>query len=233
MKKVLIVTAFKDYPGGVEVVNKYLEEILSTLGNTVEYFTSDINNFFYRLLKKITGGSFITFFQFILKSKSVRRSYDLINVNGEYSFGIKGKAVINLHHGCLKGYYSSIKANLNLKSKLSLMRSHIYQKYRSLNKINVAVSEFCRSDLEKYGIKVDKVIQNGINTNVFTKQDIEKEDGLVCIAGYDYFRKGFYILEKLSLEKNEKINLLTNKNVNNENFNIYQNIKNVEEVVIQ
>jgi glycosyltransferase involved in cell wall biosynthesis len=225
LKRACIITGYKNYPGGVEIFNRYLENVLYEKGYHVDYCTSECEklSFVQGVFKLIFGRPGITF----LKFKKIKDKYDLLVTNGEYGFGITGKKCIMIFHGSMKGYGKSIEKLVKIRKKLSAWRGHLEQYWGSKGKYCVAVSTFARNDLEKYGIRVHNVITNCIDTVLYSQDNYVVRKGFLDVASDDYFRKGLDVLSKLASHLPEKsIDLVTNSNVKIANLNLLANIDN-------
>ncbi|TDT67876.1 glycosyltransferase involved in cell wall biosynthesis [Hypnocyclicus thermotrophus] len=208
---ILIITPYKNYFGGVEIVNKELENIFTQEGHCVDYLTTDKKlklNILQKVLFRIIGLPYIT----SLKFKKLSKKYDIIICNGEFSFGIKHPKCINVFHGSYKGYREYLSKELNWREKLSLMKLSYIQKLGSNGKIVIAVSDFIAKILKKQGIKVFKVIENGVDVNKFKPLNIEKVNEYIFVGGYrnNGYSKGFDVLEKIA-QSDYKINCVTTR----------------------
>jgi glycosyltransferase involved in cell wall biosynthesis len=223
--KIALITPYKNFPGGVESVNKILIEIFKEKNYQVYLITTDDYNisFLDKFLIKFIGLPYVTMEKF----KKVQNDFDVIIANGEFGFGINHPKTINLFHGSYKGLRDYLKKQYNLKQYVGLTKNAYIQKLSAKNKYVVAVSEFVKNILEKDGIKVNQVISNCINTDKFKSLNMEKNNKYIFVGSYNYYAKGFDILEKLA-KKGLKIDCITNKkpnqilgylrNINNENL---------------
>lgn len=205
---IALLTKYKDFPGGVESVNKILINIFEEAGHKVELITTDDfkHNFFTKLMTKIMGLPYITSYRF----KSLKKQYDIIIANGEYGWGINHPRTINLFHGCYKGYRDYLKKLWSKKTYLSLTREIYIQKSSAKGKYVVCVSEFIKNILEDDGIKVNQVIANSIDTELFKPNKEIQKDKYLFVGSYNYYAKGFDILEKLA-STGFKIDCVTNQ----------------------
>lgn len=208
--KIGIITPYKHFPGGVESVNQELCNIFNANGHAVTIVSSDLEYpvpRYIKVLVKLFGLPVITAYFF---NKYFKNSFDLIICNGEFSFGITHPKKITLFHGCYYGYYKSLKPWLSMRQKVNLLRHALIQKFGSANGKVISVSLFVASFLNEQGIHVDKVINNGIDTWEFkNKIYSEKYSELIFIGGFNYFGKGFDILEKCATRLNRSIYCLT------------------------
>jgi glycosyltransferase involved in cell wall biosynthesis len=226
LKRACIITAHKNFPGGVETFNGYIENVLHQNGYLIDYCTSECERttFFQWIFKLIFGRPGIT----LLKFRNIKYKYDLFIANGEYCFGISNEKCIVVFHGCLKGYGKAIRKWTKIRTKLSVWRGHLEQYWGAKGKYCIAVSLFAKNDLEKYGIRVHGIIKNCIDTALFVKNDNITRKGFLDVASYDYYRKGLDVLSKISVCLSEKeIYLVTNSNEKIENINILANTDNI------
>ncbi len=208
--RTLLITPFQNHTiGGVERVNQQLIEILQDLGSTVEFLTSEEKkgSIKEKLLSKFIGPISTTLFKY----KDLEKKYDLIICNGEFGLGIYGEKVINIFHGSYKGYREAKNNYLNLKQKLSMSILESIQRKSSKGKFVVSVSESLKDILHRQGIKVDRVIQNGVDTNHFKPIQGERK-GLLFVGKYDYYGKGIDILEKIK-EDGSSVSILSTSNI--------------------
>lgn len=213
--KILFVTPYKNYLGGVETVNKELEKIFIENGDSVDYLTADEIpkfNIVQKLIHRLIGQTYVTYYKF----KKLNKNYDIVICNGEFSFGIKHLKCINVFHGSYKGYRDYLKKELSIREYISMTKLSIIQKIGSKNKKVVAVSEFISEILINQGIKVDIVIENGIDLEKFKPMKVEKLDKYIFVGGYRNkgYSKGFDVLNKIA-EEGYEIDCVTSQNPNN------------------
>ncbi|MBT5492084.1 glycosyltransferase family 4 protein [bacterium] len=207
--KIALITPYKDFPGGVESVNKILINIFEETGHNVELITTDEfkHTIFTKLMTKIISLPYMTAYKF----KNIEeKQYDIVVANGEYGWGISHPKTINLFHGCYKGYRDYLKKLWSKKTYLSLTRGIYIQKSSAKGKYVVCVSEFIKNILEDDGVKVNQVIANSIDTELFIPNNEIKENKYLFVGSYNYYAKGFDVLEGLS-NKDFKIDCVTNQ----------------------
>lgn len=216
MKSVLIVTPYRALVGGVETVTETLYQILIRNGFKVEFLTTDTlapKNYFEKIMVKIFGLPFLT-------SQAFRRMnhsyYDHVICNGEYGFGVVHPKAIVCFHGSYFGLKKFNYQQLNLKNKLVLSWRGYIQRLGTASKKVVAVSSFLENILKEQHIHTDFVINNPIDLNKFSVQDVAKTGESLFVGRYDYWAKGIDIIEKL-VKKNFSIDCLilgSEKNIN-------------------
>lgn len=209
--KIALITPYKNFLGGVESVNKILIEIFKKANHQVYLVTTDDYkiSFLDKIFIKFIGLPYIT----MKKFKKIQDTFDIVIANGEFGFGVNHPKTINLFHGSYKGLIDYLKKQYNFKQYLGLTKNAYIQKFSAKNKYVVVVSEFVKNILEKDGIKVNEVISNCIDTDKFKPINIEKNDKYIFVGSYNYYAKGFDILERLA-NKGFKIDCVTNKKPN-------------------
>jgi glycosyltransferase involved in cell wall biosynthesis len=205
--KAAIVTPFRSFAGGQETVNAYLEQVLRKCGYEVEYVTSEglPTALHMRLLRILFGTPVLSSCAF----KRLSDIFDLLICSGQSSFGIRHRKAIVLHHNSYFAYYRAVAGLVGIRTILSMLRNSILQVWGSRNKYVVTVSELARQGLERQGVKVDLIIENGVNTNLFFDNGYGDRSGYLCVASSNYYEKGFDILERLA--DYLKITVVTNK----------------------
>jgi len=124
--------------------------------------------------------------------------FDLVICSGQSSFAVRHRKAIVLHHNSYLGLYRAVSGLVRIRTNLSILRNAALQVWGSKDKYVVTVSEFARQGLERQGVKVDLVIENGVNTNSFFNKGYNDRSGYLCVASSNYYEKGFDILERLA-----------------------------------
>ncbi|MGZ3789942.1 MAG: glycosyltransferase family 4 protein [Bacteriovorax sp.] len=198
MRKVLIVTPCLGTKGGVETVTNILSSLLTQNKYEVDFLTPDERmgiSPWLKLQVLIWGQPAITK---ELYKTIVQSSYAVVICNGEYGFGIKHKNAISYFHGSYLGLRNFTFAKSNIKSFLVLTFRAFQQRLASQGKTVVSVSEFLNAILEKQKINVNYTISNPVDLALFSPMNLEKRDGLLFVGRYDYYAKGFDLLENLA-----------------------------------
>ena len=206
--KIALITPYKNYAGGVESVNNILKNIFEDAGHNIEFITTNDfkHNFFTKLMTKVIGLPYITAYKF----KNIEKQYDIVIANGEYGWGINHPKTINLFHGCYKGYRDYLKKLWSKKTYLSLTREIYIQRSSAKGKYVVCVSEFIKNILEDDGVKVNQVIANSIDTELFKPNKEIQKDKYLFVGSYNNYAKGFDILKKIA-STGFKIDCVTNQ----------------------
>ena len=188
--KIIIVSPFQNYSGGVESVNYVLSSILTELGYEIEFVT--LSGY---LPKKLVDfiGPFLLFFK-VNRSKA-----DVYISNGEYGISsLFKKNRITIHHGSYSGYYRNLKQFKSLLKRLKLVYKGRLQKIASFRSYNVCVSEYVKRFLSDDGVEVHEVIPNTIQLYRPAKISSDRNGKILFIGAYDYYGKGIDVLEKLA-----------------------------------
>jgi len=210
--KILIVTPYLQFPGGVEKMNSYLRDIFVGLGHDVDFLTTEEQEALKtpKWKVKLFGRPAMTAHAYDKRVKD----FDLVICNGEYGWGIHWKKSILIYHGSFKGVRDGLKGDLSFWSYLSLTWQSILQSISSKNKYVVTVSEYCKDVLSKQGVKVNSVIQNFVDLESF-KQKInnEKRSGYLFVGKYHYKGKGIDVVEELAKNLDTSITCVTDREV--------------------
>lgn len=209
--KIAIITPYKSYPGGVETVNGILDKILEDEGHTVTYITSDNYHpkWWEKIAIKVVGLPWITAKRF----RKQKTNFDLVICNGEFGLGINHENTICLFHGSYLGLRNYLPKQWNIIQRINLTRLAIIQRLSARKKYIVAVSEFVSTILKSQKIKVDKIICNAIDVNMFSKEKREsKSTACLFVGANNHYAKGIDILEGIA-EKGVEIHCASNSKV--------------------
>lgn len=212
--KVGIITRYKYFTGGVETVSNLIKKICESAGHKVDIISLDDDgfkqpSFFMKKIEMFYGPIRLSRY---FKRKFKKGDYDLLICNGEFGFGITHPRCINLFHGSYWGYRDYLRKYLNLKQYVNLSLGSLLQIRSAKGKYVVAVSDFTKEVLTAQGIHVNLVIPNSVDIDSFKPGlGLEKSDKYLFVGSYDYYGKGFDILEKL-VDAGVKIDCVTNKN---------------------
>lgn len=205
--KVLFVTPYRSYSGGVESINKALQSILEADGHRVDYLTAEQPlDHGTRMLKRLVGLPAVTARGY---RRIASRDYDLVIANGEYALGIDHPRVICVFHGSYRGFRDHLAPYLSAREYLSFSWQALIQRVAARAKHVVAVSSFVEAILERQGIKVARVIENCVDTHHFQPGHGEQEGRYLFVGSYHRYGKGFDVLETLA-RKGLQIDCVTN-----------------------
>ena len=227
MKKILIITPYKDLVGGVEVVTKTLADTLRESGMQVNFLTADNlcpQSFIEKIMVKIFGLPYLTSKAFKKLDSSI---YDHIICNGEYGLGVKHKSVFAYFHGSYLGLKKYNTSQLKLKNHIMLMWRSYLQCLASRGKRVIAVSYFLKEILKEQGIHTDIVIGNPIDLKRFRPRENKILGEYLFIGRYDYWAKGIDIIETLN-KRNYSVACYVNSNEINPKIDLKTEVPNRE-----
>jgi len=146
--------------------------------------------------------------------------------NGEFGFAVDHPKTINVFHGNYYGYAMSVKDLVPGEVTEKRLAKAELQKISAHDKYVVTVSESSRSQLEEFGIPVDKVIKNSVDINLFfPRTNMDKGIHALALARGRYYEKGFDVLKRLA-EKGVKLRLFSDRNLNFPNVDYHNIISN-------
>ncbi len=190
-----ILTPHRNPVGGVETVNTLLMRALCAHHVSL-VATEDVQpRTRLQLIGSTIGGE-----AFLAKPALRARAtaFDVLICNGEFGYRISHPCSINLFHGSAHGYRTAVLPYSSWKTRLHLARDAFVQKQSARNKFVVCVSQGLRTELELHGIRVDDVIDVGIDLEQFCPDVSEpRRDRALFVGRFDYFGKGFDTLEAL------------------------------------
>ncbi len=156
-----------------------------------------------------------------------KNNYDVVICNGEFGYAVNHPKAINVFRGNYYGYAKSVEHLVYPEiTKLRFEKAKM-QKTSAEGKYVVTVSKFSTKGLKNSGIKVDKVIRNCIDTNIFFPRDLTISDSTIAIARGMYYEKGFDTILKLA-ERGVKIKLFSDLKIDSPNVKNKGFVKNGE-----
>lgn len=195
---VAILTPNAHYYGGVEYVNKMLIELFEKEEFIARIISQELlgKEPLLRVRKRLFGLNRLLSRHF---SGHYAANTDVVICNGEFSLGVHHQAAINSFHGCYFGYAQAMRPYVLEREYRGLMRLANQQKNGAAGKYVIADSRTLAEILERQGIRVDTVIDNAIDTNLFRPiKSVSRNDRCLFVGSLDYYGKGFDILEKLA-----------------------------------
>lgn len=206
--RILIVTPYRNYSGGVESINRTLQTLFELEGCEVDYLTAEVPvNKWDFAIKRIVGLPAVTAREY---RKIDASRYDVVIANGEFCWGIDHPKTICLFHGSYRGFRDYLKPHLSLRQYVALSWHGQIQRMAARGKPVVAVSHFIASILKRQGICVAQVIENSIDTDHFRPEPRARGNRYVFVGSYHYYGKGFDVLEQLA-KQGLAIDCVTNK----------------------
>jgi glycosyltransferase involved in cell wall biosynthesis len=193
-----ILTPNANYYGGVEYVNHMLIKLFEKEGFDTRIISQELlqKEPLLKVRKRLFGLNRLLSRHF---SRHYTAQTDVVICNGEFSLGICHPAAINSFHGCYFGYAQAMRLHVPKREFRGLMRKADEQKIGAEGKYVIADSRTLAEILETQGIKVDAVIDNAIDTELFKPiKSISRNDRCLFVGSLDHYGKGFDILEKLA-----------------------------------
>lgn len=169
--------------------------------------------------------------------QKIRDNTHVIISNGNYGWALDTKFTnaINVHHGTAFGFRRAL-AQAG-KNQPDLLLNEWLEKQSAIDKYNVAVSQNTKDELESHYVKVNFVIENGVDTDFFKPLDnkascrsffnLPDSKFLGLFVGTNEFRKGVDVIIKVSAElpKGTAIVALSNRDIHMPNI---INLRNVD-----
>ncbi|MCH7850669.1 MAG: glycosyltransferase [Nanoarchaeota archaeon] len=176
--------------GGVQTFSNDLANLLEERGHHVDLIGREsLGNYEGNNLEEAVGNFF--------NKANKLFPYDVVLCNGEFGYSVEHPKAINVFHGNYYGYAMSVRDLVPESVTRGRLEKAKLQKVSAKEKYVVSVSESSRNQLEAYGIPVDKVINNSVDTNLFFPIESPVEDHSISLARGMYYEKGFDILHRL------------------------------------
>lgn len=207
--KVVIVTPYAQFYGGVEIVNHMLKNILRRENYEVKILSREIfgNNLLYRAKTKFIGLNKVLSTYF---NHYYAKNVQTVICNGEFSLGLRHPCAVNVFHGCYYGYAQALRPYLDNRSYNYYIKLAEQQKVGAQDKYVVAISKSVAKHLKNQGIKVDEIIVNAIDADKFRPYiDQKRKDRCLFVGSANYYGKGIDILERLA-DLGVEIDCITN-----------------------
>lgn len=204
--------------GGDKAINDQIFSILNDSGHKIvrkSYPSFD----FWKFIRRYTLGQFNTF----------DKEFDLVICDSNIAYYFNHPNAINIFHYSYFGYKKLAgKYFFNLLDNIIFSLYSVLQYLGSKGKYNVAVSMFMKKVLLEQGIKVNEVVNNCLDTDVFKPIFVIKSDiDLVYVGGYSYFGKGFDVLEDIA-SRGYHIDCYTNFNKEYKNMKYHKMVPRIE-----
>jgi len=197
--KIGIITKTSQFIGGVEQVNKMMVSMLNKHEIKTEIFSRELLNYLgiiFKIKSRLYGQHRVVANYF---NRHFLRKVDIAVCNGEYSYGVTHGRAVASFHGCYYGYAKAMKDYIPGRSFKGLMRYAHDQQLGSIGKFVVADSPELARVLGEQGVKVDEVINNAVDTDLFHPAvTTGKLDKCLYVGSYDHYGKGFDILGEIA-----------------------------------
>jgi len=216
--KIAIVTNKVCSTGGVQIFTRDISNILLSKKHEVDMIGEECLKVKpQKDLEKTIGEYF--------NQRNKREKYDVVLCNGEFGYAVKHPRAINIFHGNYYGYAMSVKDLVGPDVTEARLQKANMQKVSAEGKYVVTVSNFAVQGLKDSGIKVDKVINNSIDTSVFYPKKMDVSDSAIALARGMWYEKGFDILNELA-DKGIKIKLFSDIKIDSLNVQNHDFIEN-------
>lgn len=219
--KIAIVTTYQKCVGGVQVFTRDISNILRQRGHQVRIFSPEsLNEIPESDLERVVGEHF--------NHLNEDEGFDVVLCNGEFGFSVEHPNAINVFHGNYYGYAMAMKDMVPEEVTLKRLFKAEMQKKSAERKYVVTVSESSKRQLEDFGIYVDEVVKNSVNTNLFyPRDDVQRGIHALALSRGRYYEKGFDVLKRLA-EKGVRMRLFSDKTIDAPNVDNNEIIENEE-----
>ena len=194
--EIAIITPYRHYYGGVEIVNEQLNKALSD--HNITFITLD-NVVPVTVNQKIRCAifGFVGLIKKVFQDQD--KQFDLVICNGEFGFGIDHPNAINLFHGSAYGYRKAKASYIGFRERIDLIKTSLAQALAVKNKYVVCVSNYVKKVLSNQGIEVHRVIHNCVDQEIFCPMpNCHRNNRILFVGAMDYYGKGIDILSELS-----------------------------------
>lgn len=206
--RIAIVTSTFNEVGGVEIFNNNIIRILRGAGHDVSRITLECLDTKpeERERERVLGEYF--------NRLNNEKRYNVVICNGEFGYSVNHPKAINVFHGGYYGYALAVKDLVPEEITQERIRKSEMQRIAAEEKYVVTVSNFAKKMLEDFGMKVNQVINNSIDTNIFYPNNfIRTLETSLAISRGKYYEKGFDVLKRLA-DKGIKMKLFSNLSIN-------------------
>jgi len=193
-----IVSRYARYYGGVEYANRMLAAMLEEEEYPVRVISEELlgNGLLLKARKRLWGVNRLLAGHF---ARYHAADVGVAICNGEFGLGVHHPAAINVFHGCYSGYAEAMRPFISARGYRGLLRLAHQQKLSAEGKWVVAVSTTVAVILGQQGVRVDAVINNAVDLELFRPApETARNDRYLFVGSSDYHGKGFDILEKLA-----------------------------------
>lgn len=130
--------------------------------------------------------------------KEITKRNIILIIDGQLNIGFLPNRCINIFHFSQSGYRRLAGKTWTLEGKLGSVASSMIESLGAARSTNIAVSSFQRRFLEHERIKIDRLIPNAVDTQLFRPRPGRKERDFVFLGAFNYWGKGFDVLEQLA-----------------------------------
>lgn len=204
------------FSGGGGTVNEMLKTALEEAGHTVDYLTYQLSPIPAdrqpKVLARFLDLAFVRAYRHAGHVNRLAAGYDLLISDSVVCYGIRHPHCINLFNFSLYGYGKYVaKLPPGIAGEIKYHLLTLLERLESRNKFNVAVSPFLAKQLEEEGVKVFRVVDNAVDTDMFRPDaNVAKCDRVLYAGNDDYRGKGLDLLQKLA-DRGMAIDCVTNR----------------------
>lgn len=191
-------------PGGGGVSNELIKKVLEEAGHQVDFLQYTVPGIripgMPTLANKLNRLAILHGWRNAAYINEVSQGYDVLICESAVCYRLNHPHCINLFHFTNRGYldYGAIAPRTPTNFLKYLLAAYV-ELWEARGKINIVVSEFTRSILEKQGISVYRVIPNAVDTEIFKPASGGAPRKDVLYAGSFIYRgKGIDVLEKIA-----------------------------------
>ncbi|PIN88863.1 hypothetical protein COU60_05575 [Candidatus Pacearchaeota archaeon CG10_big_fil_rev_8_21_14_0_10_34_76] len=208
--KIAFVTSKTEATGGVQVFTDNLTRSLRNRGHTVSIIGEESLPIGRRT--DLTPADVEVAVGEFFNDLNAEENFDAVLCNGEMGYAVNHPHAINIFHGSYYGYATSVQHLVPAELTAQRLVKTELQRVSAQGKLVVAVSDFAVKDLKESGIKVDKVIRNTVDTQIFYPSDSKIGTNVLAISRGRKFEKGFDILEELA-QRGVNIRLFSDRRI--------------------
>jgi len=208
--KIALVTNKVSSIGGVETFTRDIFNILKERRHKVDIISAEsLSSAPKEDLEKAIGNHF--------NNLNRTRNYDVVLCNGEFGYFVEHPRAINVFHGKYFGYAKAVEGLADdsvVQERLKKVKSQVIS---ANGKYVVTISDFNKRELENLGIKVNKVINHSVDTNLFYPKELDILEHALSISRGMYYEKGLDVLKMLA-GQGIKIRLFSDRGIDSENI---------------
>jgi len=193
--------------GGDVVINNLIKQVVREQGLDIEVVTPKGQRTRSRGFRRWLFGD-LWDINVDLASRLGKRKDTLVIADSQLILGLFPQRSISICHYSFRGYFELAVRNRNFETFLHYAYLSLRQAFGLAESVNVAVSGFQKRYLELEGVKVSKVIGNPVA--FVPRRSTPKNGDCIFLGRYDYYGKGFDLLEKLA-ERGLSVDCFTNE----------------------
>lgn len=203
------------FSGGGGTVNEMIKAALEEAGHTVDYLGYPLSppaSWQPKALSRLLDLAVVRAYRYSGHVNRLAAGYDLLISDSVVCYGIRHPLCINLFNFSLYGYGKYVaKLPSGFVGEIKYRLLTMLERLETRNKFNVAVSPFLAKLLGEEGVKVFRVVNNAVDTDMFRPDaNVAKCDRVLYAGNDDYRGKGLDLLQKLA-DRAMAIDCVTNR----------------------